>query len=316
MMKHLIPIILCLLACTKTPSKPDDVVPTDNQIYMQTVQHVLTHVSNGYVITLKPDGQPEAMGEGLLFAGEFLWAAPCIEGKAVSEAIAGMITRMDGQLVRYEPLGEYEGGREMSVDGAIVLYKGIARRIMDCGESQLWSGPIDLHYKFLKSHSWRLHANVGDDLKGLGHDFTLPLDLIRWRLGQDGEPSGYRMYQLEHQAAVWALSLHPQRRACYRVNLGWSSVISAEVMGWPATGKGRDEICLATRGMDIPTVDHWCARTPIDNYLSNYVIDEWQYRHQRCGAWEFADGNGNNSHRLDLLDALVLKHGWQGLQAL
>ena len=319
MFRSLLLVLSCLFACDKADPPPaEPVTPSHAELYKLGQLRALAHVRSGaYIVSIRPDGSNVHMGEGLFHAGMWLWTASCSAGAGVSRELATRIVEQGGQLVRFDPLGEYAGGREITIDGALQLYAGVMRRIVDCGERDLWEDALSAHYVWLVENDWRLHQNTfgeGSTLAGTFHDLTLALDLVMWQAGLFDEPERERMGEAERQSAVWAAALHVKHDACYRANLAWVPLLTAETAGWATTLAGRSMFCSATRGMDIPTIDHWCGREPISTYIASYVPNEWEYRHMRCGAWESADGKDNLSHGLDLLVALVMLHGWHALQ--
>jgi len=72
---------------------------------------------------------------------------------------------------------------------------------------------------------------------------------------------------------------------------------------------GRASFCGAAKAADMPTVDHWCSHKDIGEYIDSFEYNQWEYRHQRSGAWETPDGKeGLETPGLDLLVALVAKY--------
>jgi hypothetical protein len=308
--------------CEKADDPVEPVTPTqdDRALYDQASGRLTTgHVYGRFgVVSLKPDGMAEHQGEALIWGGTSLWALSCSRGKAVSDALRAMLVRLDGAMVRVEPLGEYADGRQISMDGVIGAMLGIARRVTDCGEAELWRDPMRRMVVFQNSHGGRLHPDSNARIVG---EFKAVRDFIAWKVGAIAdEPSADRMRQLEQTVGGWAAAVRAAHDsgvgadACFRVNLGWSALMTLETMGRATSQLGRDQLCAASTTMDIPTVDHWCGRQSIVGYLETYQDDLWEYRHQRCGSWESPDGDGNVSPELDRLVALVLAHGWRELQ--
>lgn len=308
--------------CQKADDKIEAISPTasDRATYQMLSKRLVNDFTHGGfgVVSRKPDGQPEHLGEALIWGGTALWAIPCDDGRGLSASLASMIDDLEGAMIRVDPLGEYAGGREVTFDGAIGALLGIARRAVDCGEAELWQRPMFKMIKFQSEHGERLHPNVRAMMVG---EFRYVRDLIAHRIGvRDLEPSSDRLRELEKIVSGWALAVQASHQtgkgsdACYRVNLGLTGLLAVETLGKSISSEGRDALCQNSKGMDIPTVDHWCGRKPISNYLASYQTDLWEYRHQRCGSWESPDGDGNASHQLDRLVAFVFAHGWQSLQ--
>ncbi len=313
---------LALVSCARAEKKIDDVEPTQDDVatYEQVSINLSEHfIYGGFgVVSLKPDGSPEHLGEALIWGGTYLWAASCDRGRPVSEAMARMVSDHGGQIIRVDPLGEYAGGRAVTLDGWIGAAMGIARRIQDCGEANLWRQPFADLIAFQKGNSGLLNADSSSRLEG---GFVFIRDAIAAKLGLRDEPDHDRQIDFEKTVAAWpglvklAHATGVGSDACFRVNLALSSLLTQETLNKWTSDQARDEFCAGSDGMDIPTADHFCGRRPIAEYLASYQPDRWEYRHQRCGAWEQPDGDGNVSPQLDRLVALVMAHGWQTLQS-
>lgn len=309
-------VVFSIAACAKAKDPIELVPPTpdDRVSYHAASEHLLNgHVYGGFgVVSLKPDGSPEHLGEALIWGGTALWVLGCDEGAALSAALARMVLDHEGAMIRVDPLGEYDDGRQVTLDGVLGAFLGIARRVMDCGEKELWRAPLSAMTAFQQANDDRLHPDT--PAKGMFAEFKYLRDLARWKAGGGGEPADNRQGDLEKMVGGWAFAVQVARKACYPVNLGLTSLLTIETLGESVSGAGRDQFCANTTGMDIPSVDHYCGRKPISDYLDDYQVDEYEYRFQRCGTWESPDGDGNTSPQLDRLVGLVLKHGWSALQ--
>lgn len=314
--------IVSLICCAKAKDEFDPETPNDYQIadYHNLSKRLAEQFTyGGYgVVTLDQDGNPAHQGEALIWGGTSLWSIPCGDGKAISDAMAAMIESNEGQLLRVDPLGEYAGGREITLDGAIGAMLGISRRISDCGESRDWRNAIDKMITFQNSHADRLHSNVESKLVG---EFKYIRELIAYKVGLRDEPDEERLRDLEKIVGGWAFAVQAAHTtgqgsdACFRINLGLSTFLTAETLGKGISQGGRNQFCSNTKGMDIPTVDHWCGRKSMSEYLENYDENKYEYRHQRCGEpWEHQDGNGNISHQLDKIVGYVFTNDWHSMQ--
>lgn len=311
-----------LIGCARAEDPIEPIAPSDDVVaeYDQTVDHLLTSfVYGGFgVVSRTPAGEAEHLGEALIWGGTALWVLPCDKGQALSEALAKMILDQGGALIRVDPIGEYANGRQITLDGALGAFLGIARRVVGCGEAAAWREPIKALLAFQEANGDRLHPEASAKLVG---EFKYLRDLIAYETGviADG-PGDYRLRELEKIVGGWAGAVqlaHGSGQgsdACYRVNLGLTALLTAETFERKVSDIGRDQFCANTNVMDIPTVDHWCGRKSITEYLASYEVDLFEYRHQRCGAWESPDGKGNTSPRLDKLVAMVMAHGWLALQ--
>ncbi len=292
---------LCL-SCGAAPAPEAELAePSVEQTYIDASNRLLGgFVEGGWVVSRRPDGTPEHTGEGLIWTGMAMGALPCGLGTTLEFTLSEMVKAHAGALVRYEPLGEYANGREVTLDGALGLYLGVAQRAVRCGASPLWGPIIRDHLDFVSSHGGSLHPNV--DAKLLAH-FDYVLDLLASRLGVGPSPDVADGRELEHEVATWAAVVNATHAACYRVNLGFTALQTMETLGQEVSRQGRWEFCAATRGMDIPTVDHWCGRKGLRDWIASYQFNQWENRHQRCGAWETPDADGDTTPGLDLLVA-------------
>lgn len=314
-------LLVFLCACERAKEPIDVSTPTDDDRaeYDQGVGRLLTgHVYGGFgVVSRRPDGSAEHQGEALIWGGTALWTLPCDKGQAISAAMRAMVLAGGGALERVSPIGEYADGRQITMDGALGLFLGVARRVTDCGEADLWREPLRLILAFQDGNGGRMHPGSAARIHG---EFTAVRDLIASAVGLADRPSDQRFRELEQTIGGWATAVQVAHDtgvgsdACFRVNLGLTSYLANDLGGVTVSQLGRDQFCAATKTMDIPTADHWCGRKSLVEYLANYVPDVWEFRHQRCGAWESPDGDGNKSPELDRLVALVMAHGWRSLQ--
>ncbi len=320
-MKKLICLLLMIGSCRKAPEKFEPTDPTAEVLadYHQVSQALVGgHTYGGFgIVSRDPDGKPVHLGEALIWGGTAMWALPCDDGRALSASLAAKIDELGGQLIRVDPLGEYENGGEITVDGEIGAMLGIARRITDCGEADLWRGPFAKMVAFQNSNGQLMNKHAPNRLP-VGFDFIR--DAIGEKLGISSGPTRPQS-DLEKIVGDWAFAVkvaHVTKigsDAAYRVNLGLDTLLTLEALGLEVSSAGRNQFCDSTdEGMDIPTVDHWCGRKPIGDYIVSYQKDLWEMRHQRAGGWELPDGHGNSSGSLDKLVAYVLDHGWHRLQ--
>lgn len=282
------------------------------QDYRETSRYlVANHLLSGWgVVSLKPDGSPEHLGEALLWAGTALWALPCADGDGIELGVLAMIDRLDGALERVEPIGEYADGRQATLDGALGLFLGASRRVTSCGRADAWREPWGRMAAF--QAAWNDRLNPGSTNR-LELDFPFVRDFVSWKLGVGGEPADDRFAHLSSEIAGWAQGVALKRAAAFRVNLGLIAWQAIETAGGPRpSSNARAVFCQAGASMDIPTVDSYCGHSALETYLADYQPDQYEYRHQRA-KWESPDGNGNRSPRLDRLVAEVMAYGWDSL---
>lgn len=317
----LLMVTLLVVACNPVKKKLEASEPSaaDIAAYQDASAAVADRfIYGGFgVVSLDPSGAPEHLGEALIWGGTYLWGVSCDLGKPVADALAAMINRLGGQMIRVDPLGEYEGDRAITWDGMVGALMGISRRVTACGETDLWRQPILAMIAYQDSRGHRLNDS-SSAVAPVG--FLYVRDLIAARLGLRDEPDESRKIDFEKNAAGWPaiVALSHQTGigsdACFRVNLAFSSIVTVETLGKEMSDAARGEFCLGSDGMQIPTIDHLCGRERISNYIAQFEPNQWEYRHQRCGSWESPDGGGNQSPGLDRLTAYVMEFGFESLQ--
>ncbi len=304
---HLLLILALSLFSCASP-KPADKESPDAIVrgkYIEAITRLKSnHLENGWVVSRTIEGDPEHQGEGLLWSGLWIAAAPCGEASETSIVLREMVMRHKGGLVRIEPLGEYEGGREITLDGALGLYRGIAEEIMRCGLKGDWYEPTLAHLNYVTQHSNKLNENAKAELI---KEFTYILDLLAYRLSIRAEPSTDRLRMLEAQVTSWAAAVTSTKAAAYRIHLGFIALETVERLGkkvnWGA-------FCLASKGADIPIVDAKCGRGDLKAWIDAFQYNVWEERNQRSGNWERPDGNGLETPGLDLIRAIVAAYSF------
>lgn len=286
--------IICVLAlvagCSRAPEREPLAEPTADvaALFADASDHLLELAEDGWVVSRWADGTPEHEGDSLIWTGIAMGTLDCRRGDVLEAALVRMINDQAGVLYRHPRLKD----RAASLDGALGLYWGIAQRVHRCPESlETWQIAMAKHAAAPAPYVVR--------------EFTSARDQLLHALGLRGAPSGDRLRALEAQVASWAGAVNAKHAACYRAHLGLLSLELVEASGGAISGPGRDSFCAATRGMDLPTVDHWCGRGDLGGWIAAWRPDEWEYRLQRCPAWEAADGKpGLSTPGLDRLVAL------------
>lgn len=301
-MVRLLALLGLFSACAKVPDKPDldDAPASVVEHYNGAVERLLSrHIENGWVVSRAPDGSPAHVGEGLIWTGLLLAALPCDLGDTVEAHLIDAIERHDGALVRYEPLGEYEGGREVSADGALGLYRGIAHRTEVCGTGSAWTNALRLHQGYIKAHGGRLNANAEANL-GVFAD-VLRLVASRVPGSSDGGPSDQSLRSILQAVTAWSAGVTATKAACFRIHLGWLALRTLETSGYSVSDGDRQRLCFATAKTDIPVLDHWCGRGDLKGWIEDFEFNRFEYAFQRCPRWEDPDGDGDETPGLDYL---------------
>lgn len=296
-MKNIIPLVFILIfGCAKTPDKPD---PVDPRVEIEArYEEAYTRLNsrfleNGWVVSRKPDGSPQHVGDSLIWSGTYLSIAKC-EDAVVEDNLIAMVEENDGALIRYSPLGEYENGREVTLDGALGLYRGILSRMVRCPDAAAkWDFALTLHRQYLAANGQSLNVRADSRLQA---GFEKLPDVVAGF--KDESVAG-----LLTSIVGWSLAVKATHSAAFRVNLSFLAIQILEDGGYKIPQLYRDGFCAATNGVNIYTVDHWCGREGLQNWIENFQYNEYEYRHQR-GAWETPDGDGDETPALDFLVAV------------
>jgi hypothetical protein len=304
-MIKLMPFIFAALsfgcgACQPAKDKPEPLDPVDPipARYKIAAASVAAHLdASGFLVSEWSDGRPEHQGDALIWTSMAMGSLPCDKLPPVITALGAMVEQLEGGLYRHPSLPD-----KISVDGALGLYWGMAMAVKNCPEVR-----DALHY-IASAHELfsepRGLLNPESDLR-LPVGFTYVRDVVVASVTGATAPDGRRLSGLEKQIGAWALAVQVKRAACFRVHLGLLSFQALEASGVAISASGRDSFCAATAGMDLPTVDHWCGRGDLPGWIASFKPNEWEYRHQRCGAWETPDGKeGLSTPGLDELVAI------------
>lgn len=258
---------------------------------------------DGWVVSRHEDGSTEHEGDSLLWTGLALGVLPCSYVGVFSDRMIKMIKDHDGALVRYEPLGEYAGGREVTFDGATGLYYGVASLIQRCPDVvSLWKDPWELHLNYLEKADGRLNVKAEHDARLFEPWGVLP-DLIGHLLGlRDDHPSRARMNALELESALWTAATYSAKKPCYRMHLSYLHIRTLDRFGH-LSDEGRKSFCSASEGAKIALYDGFCNRGDILGWMAGYEPDVYEYAHQRCPEWEHPDAGSLRTPDLDYLMA-------------
>ena len=297
-------LAFCLFACS-SQAKPDREpaqAPLE-QLYADAVTRLFEHFyDHGYIVSRSADGAAQHVGEGLLWSGVALGNLPCDRAKQVMADLSTVMTTRNGEIRRYEPLPQEYAGRELNFDGETGLVYGFARFLQRCpndtgGLSDAWR----LHWEAIRRNDGQLYPGTGERMPGL---FAFTTNALSVRLGLIPAVDVREQDTMEQAAASWATAVKLQRAACYRVNLAFMHIQAAEALGYPLSDLGRSMWCSATKGMGIATVDFYCGQSEILTWINAFEFNRFEYAHQRCSAWEMADGNGLETPGLDLITAM------------
>lgn len=265
-------LAILLSSCGHGTADQADAVPatpSDQASYDKAAERALTFLDGtGFVVTRHPGGQEKNQGDSLFFTGLLTASLDCGRGAAPAQALEDM----PPEFWRHRILA----GKQVSLDGALAAYLAIAYRIVKCGEKARWA-------PFLAEHK-----RIG------GPDVPPLFDYVRDRLFQEagvGDAPNDNRAALEQEVALWAFAVVASKSACYRINLGLMAFETLELLG---DHVGGGNFCAYTKKAGLPTVEQWCGRDGLKDYLDTYQVNQWAYRHQRCSGWESEDGGGDD----------------------
>jgi hypothetical protein len=299
---RLIATLLLLAGCSSEP-KPTPPTPPEQATYAVVADRVANFYDTGFVVSLTKDKEPQSRGQGdsLIWTGELVYALDCARGTAPAQALAKMVTSTGGALYRHPSIPN-----DVSVDGALGFYRGVAKRVVVCGERDYWAPVFAAHLAYVAAHGGHLNA-------GSSATFIRGLDYVQAKLaaalGLRSEPTADAQAGLESEMAPWAGSVMGSHAACYPLHLSLMALQTIELLGDTISPEARTSYCVATNGSRIPTGDYWCGRGNLPDWLAAFQYDQWEYRHQRCSAWESPDGNGLSQPAVDYLVGWADYHG-------
>lgn len=291
------PLLLAVLlaGCAKAKPEPSPSPPSASEkiTYTEVEARLPEFLQNGFVHSVTAAGGQLSQGDGLFFTGLATYGADCATGAPLAAALEKMLTDMDGAVYRDPTLP----GQSI-LDGALGLYRGIAGRVRACGEQEVWAPLVAKHLAYMAAHGDTLNAD-GARLDG-GFDYVR--DFLAWKLGVGPEPAYARQQALEDLVVnTWVAADIAAHASCYRTHLVLIALQTVEALGGTVTATARNGLCAATIGVGMPTVDHWCGRQSLQPWLDAFAYDVWDFRHQRCSAWESPDGNGVARPAVDYL---------------
>lgn len=240
-------------------------------------------LDRGFVVSKDPSGNLIHQGDSLLFSGLALYALDCYSGDPIANAFEKMLTDLDGGAYRHPDLAE----RELSLDGLLGFYRGISKRVFNCGEKDRWA-------EAMKNHRARVASALPAEFNYVG-------DMLSYKLGLSDKPDSKRVKTLAFEITQWANLVKLSKSACYRIHLGLLVMQILDQLGEPVSDEDRGAFAAAVKGTDMPAVEEYSGRPALDAYLTNFKYNEYQYRHQRCGTLEGPDGLGQDHPGVDFL---------------
>jgi hypothetical protein len=293
-----LPLILMLAACSKAKPEPSTEPATSAQdiTFAEVEARLPTFVQQGFVHSLAGK-TPINQRDGLFFTGLAVYGADCATGAPLAAAINMMLTSTGGAVYRDPSLPT-----QSILDGALAMYRAIAKRAVDCGETAAWAPLIAKHVAYMAAHGETLNVD-GSQLSG-GFDYVR--DLLAYKLGAGPPPAAARQLVLEDLVVTtWTEADIAAKAACYRTHLALVTLQTIEELGGTVTQTARDGFCSATDGVGLPTADRWCGRSDLAVWMGAFSYNVWQYQFQRCTKWESQDGAADGATGQPGVDYLV-----------
>lgn len=256
----------------------------DNR-YIEISTRSMLMSENDWIVSRDSGNNVISEGDSLIWSGVFWGSMPCDFESPLLYAFA------DGSLYRFPTLKD-----KISMDGVLGFYFAIAANIARCGATEKLQSAFRPHYEFTLKNRGKLNEHASERLE---LEFTYLRDLIAYHLGLRGSMPTNRD-EFETMLVLWTHAVMVKRAACYRIHLSWLALHSAELLGG-MTKKAKNDFCFASDGSDLPVIDHWCKRGNLQQWLEQFTLNIWEYRHQRCPAWENPDAHGYERPGLDFL---------------
>lgn len=275
-MRRLIILLVMVSACHHAkPPKPRPPTQAEVQTYETVAERALSFIDDsGFIVSR---GHSANLGDSLFFTGLALYGLDCSRGRQLDASLAAMVRDQGGGLSRHPSMPG-----DLSLDGLLAFYRGVAKRVIMCEEHDLWGPLIAQHVEWSKKHPEYLPAGFTFVRDQLAH-LVDPMTYV--------SPVSSRQAALELVIEEWAATVISAKAACYRINLGLLALQQIQEEGRAISFEGRDGFCEVTPAAGLPTVENFCGRAGLETYLNTFAFNVWQYRHQRCTGWEMPDGD-------------------------
>lgn len=269
---------------------PGPTMSVEDKVYETESVRLKGFTHQGFVVTLHGT-TPTNLQNSLLFTSIAEAALTCEDGLYLTAAEQTMLTSTGGSLYHHPSIPN-----QMDFDDAIGFYRGASERMRHCGPSEVtaWLPGLKLHQSIIPT------INTAGGVK-LDYPFTWIPSAVFNQAGIGPAPSDSEQADMEAAVATWAAVDVAAKAACYRLHLGLQVLQTIEATGHKVSANGRNAFCDVTNGTGIPTLDRWCGRGDLKGWVDGFQDNVWQYRHQRCAAWEKPDGNGDQQPSVDAL---------------
>lgn len=303
-------LLITLFGCGREHPEPIAARPLEAfelQAEYLTSRLLAKHLDGGYIVSRESDGTPAHQGDALLWSGIALGLLPCEAGRPIFDAIAASAENRGGELVRFEPLPAEYATNPTSRDQLLGLMWGLVRRGNRCpGDGEaihfLWT----THRDYVESAGSLSLA--GDPLRS---NLTPAFHFVWRAVGKwllEGSELDETPLVVEAAILADALRILSFRGPCYPLHLAMLEQLILFETRNTVSKTFKAQFCETTNAASIALIDWYCERdaSPVESYLKNFVLNEYEYSHQRCPDWETPDGRAS----LDTpgLDWLIIYH--------
>ena len=255
--------IICAIlvaACAKAPQTP--ATPPEVLTYDAVADRSLAYKDADGAVT-SPGRPDKGAGDRLIFTGLEAYGLDCARGDQPSAFLHSFVASPSGTSV--------------DLDGLLGFYRGVSKRMDACADG--WSDDL------LRVRGY-LEAN--DSFMPAPFDFIAAA--VESHAGLRSAPTADAQAALEATVTAWVGADLAAKSACYRVNLALIALQTIESVGYPMSTAARTSFCAAALPSGIATIKEFCGEAGLSDYIANFQYNQWQYKHQRCTAWETPDG--------------------------
>jgi hypothetical protein len=246
-------------------------------------------LEGGYVISRKPDGSAEHRGDSALWSAIAMATMDCDASQAIEDALVQSIHKNGGRWIRFEPLPANYQGNETSRDMETGAVFGFALRSIRCPASRpALKAAWKKHRDFVLGNDGKLHEGSNWNFR-MTPGFKFAWDLVSWHFGLASKPDNSDVRLFETAMVAGAKAIAFRKDACYPIHLSTLLAVTAAKLGMPIIELAKREFCHDTRGLGLPLTEWFCGRADAAQFLAEFRTDQWEYRHQRCSAWESPD---------------------------
>lgn len=285
-------VLLAMTGCGRA-ERPDKADPTDiaRAEYAAAQEQSLALADGGRLLARTPTGAIKHTGDSAFFSGLGMAFFDCDHGAVIEDAILADLAETGGEVTRHPT----ERHRESSVDQALAVWAGAARRLACPESAERWA--------------------AAGSLKPAGGAKEFPFGPVRQlllhRLGVGEKPSLPERLAVEEAAIVWSKAVLAKRAACFRVHLSYRALRTIETLGESVSEDGKRRFCKTTEAAGLANIDWWCGRADFTTFLAAFEPSAYQYKFQRC-AWESSDGNGDQTPPIDKAEAYFETYDFGG----